>query len=223
MTELQDTAPSPGNNSGSPRPFVVGIAGGTCSGKTTVAERLAERIGPDHLSLIRLDSYYVNRPHEPLEARAAADYDHPDAFDWDLLNLHLDELLSGSPVEVPVYDYVQHLRSPAVFTVTATPIIVIEGILVLHDQRLRDLFDLKVFVHADADLRLIRRMARDVAERGRSIESIVDQYLTTVRPSHELFVEPSRRFADVILPEGGHNDAALYVLLARIRELANIR
>lgn len=224
MTELHDAHQALGApTAGAGRPFVVGIAGGTCSGKTTVAERLATIIGPEYLSLIRLDSYYVNRPDAALEVRASADYDHPDAFDWNLLDRHLDALLSGSAIEVPVYDYVQHLRSAAALTVRSTPIVVVEGILVLHDQRLRDRFDLKVFVHADADLRLIRRMYRDVAERGRTIESIVDQYLATVRPSHELFVEPSRRHADVILPEGGHNDAALFVLLARIRELANLR
>lgn len=200
-------------------PFMVGVAGGTCSGKTTVVERLAELIGPEHLSLIRLDSYYVNRPDLPLDTRAAADYDHPDAFDWQLLDAHLNTLAAGTGVDVPIYDYVQHLRTSDAIHVEPTPVVIVEGILVLHDKRLRDRCGLKVFVDADADLRLIRRLRRDVAERGRTIESIVDQYLATVRPSHEQFVEPSKQHADLILPEGGLNDPALQVLLARVREL----
>lgn len=209
-----ETAPKPA--------FIMGVAGGTCSGKTTVAERLAGLIGPDHLSLIRLDSYYVTRPHLPIEERAAADYDHPSAFDWDLLDQHLDALLAGNAIDVPVYDYTAHLRTDDVVTITPTPIVVVEGILVLHDVRLRERFDLKVFVDADADLRLIRRLRRDVAERGRTIDSIIEQYLATVRPSHDQFIEPSKHHADVIFPEGGLNDRALQVLLARVRELAAI-
>lgn len=203
-------------------PFVVGVAGGTCSGKTTVAERLAELVGPEHLSLIRLDSYYVDRADQPIEVRAAANYDHPDAFDWDLLDEHLDALLNGGTIEVPVYDYTQHLRSSETIRVQTTRIVVVEGILVLYESRLRDRFDLKVYVDTDADLRLIRRLRRDVAERGRTIDSIVDQYTDTVRPSHELFVEPSKRHADVIFPEGGMNDPALHVLLARVREMLSL-
>lgn len=203
------------------RPYLIGVAGGSNSGKTTIAERLAELIGGEHLSLIRLDSYYISRSDQPIEERAAANYDHPDAFDWELLNDHLAALTAGGTVDVPVYDYTIHDRSDRVDSVTAAKVIVVEGILVLWEPRLRERFDLKIFVDTPADLRIIRRLRRDVAERGRTTESILDQYLTTVRPSHELFIEPSKRYADVIVPEGGLNRPALEVLLARVRELAN--
>lgn len=203
------------------RPYLIGVAGGSNSGKTTIAERLAELIGSEHLSLIRLDSYYISRSDQPIEERAAANYDHPDAFDWELLNDHLAALTAGGTVDVPVYDYTIHDRSDRVDAVTAARVIVVEGILVLWEPRLRERFDLKIFVDTPADLRIIRRLRRDVAERGRTPESILDQYLTTVRPSHELFIEPSKRYADVIVPEGGLNRPALEVLLARVRELAN--
>lgn len=201
------------------RPFLIGVAGGTCSGKTTVSERLAELAGEEHLALIKLDSYYVARDDQPIAERAAANYDHPDAFDWRLLNDHLAALSAGASVPVPVYDYTNHTRSGDVRLVHPARIVVVEGILVLYDTMLRDRFDLKVYVDTDADLRLIRRLERDVVERGRTTESIIDQYLTTVRPSHEQFVEPSKRHADVIFPQGGRNEPALEVLLARVREL----
>lgn len=201
------------------RPFVIGVAGGTCSGKTTVAERLVESIGDEHLALIRQDAYYIERSHQPLEERAAANYDHPDAFDWNLMTQQLGKLLEGETVPVPVYDYAAHDRSSDVQWVGPAPIIVFEGILALFDGELRDLFDLKIFVDTDADIRLTRRLQRDVTQRGRTYESILKQYLTTVRPSHEQFIEPSKRHADVIFPEGGHNDAALDVLVSRVRQL----
>ncbi len=203
------------------RPYLIGVAGGSNSGKTTIATRLAELIGSDQLSLIKLDSYYVERSDEPLEVRAAANYDHPDAFDWDLLNDHLAALTAGASVEIPVYDYAIHDRSDRCDIVHPSPVVVVEGILVLWEPRLRERFDLKIFVDTPADLRIIRRLRRDVAERGRTPESILDQYLTTVRPSHERFIEPSKRYADVIVPEGGLNRPALEVLLARVRELVN--
>lgn len=180
-------------------------------------------MGVEHLSLIKLDSYYAERAGEPLEVRAAANYDHPDAFDWDLMNDHLAALTAGASIQVPIYDYATHGRSDRFETVNATKVIVIEGILVLWEPRLRERFDLKIFVDTPPDLRIIRRLRRDVAERGRTAESILDQYLATVRPSHELFIEPSKRWADVIVPEGGLNRPALEVLLARVRELANER
>ena len=201
------------------RPFLIGVAGGTCSGKTTISEKLAELAGDENVSLIKLDSYYVARTHQALEERALSNYDHPDAFDWALLNDHLAALAAGATVPVPVYDYAQHTRSADVRMVRPSRIVVVEGILVLYDPPLRDRFDLKVFVDTDADIRLIRRLARDVAERGRTPESIVAQYLATVRPSHEQFIEPSKRHADVIIPHGGMNVPALDVLLARVREL----
>jgi uridine kinase len=201
------------------RPFLIGVAGGTCSGKTTISEKLAELAGDENVSLIKLDSYYVARTHQALEERALSNYDHPDAFDWALLNDHLAALAAGATVPVPVYDYAMHTRSAEVRMVRPSRIVVVEGILVLYDPPLRERFDLKVFVDTDADIRLIRRLARDVAERGRTPESIVAQYLATVRPSHEQFIEPSKRHADVIFPQGGLNEPALDVLRARVREL----
>ena len=203
------------------RPFLIGVAGGSNSGKTTIAHRLAETMPADQLSLIQLDSYYVSRSHQSIEERAAANYDHPDAFDWSLLDQHLADLSDGRPVEVPIYDYATHDRSGRFEVVLPARVVVVEGILVLWEPRLRARFDLKLFVDTPADLRVIRRLRRDVAERGRSPESIVAQYLETVRPSHEQFIEPSKRHADMIVPEGGLNRPAIDVLLARVRELAN--
>jgi uridine kinase len=202
-----------------PKPFLIGVAGGTCSGKTTVSERLAELAGDEHLALIKLDSYYVDRADQPMEQRVTANYDHPDAFDWALLNDHIAALAAGATVPVPIYDYVNHCRSGEVRPVRPARIVVVEGILVLYEPRLRERFDLKVYVDTDADLRFIRRLQRDVVERGRTPDSIVAQYLATVRPSHETFIEPSKRYADVIFPQGGLNEPALDVLLARVREL----
>ena len=202
------------------RPFLIGVAGGSSSGKTTVAERLAELAGERHLALIKLDSYYVDLGDRPLADRIVFNYDHPDAFDWPLLNDHLAALSAGAPVPVPVYDYVQFNRSGTVRLVQPARIVVVEGILVLWEPALRERFDLKIFLDTDADLRLIRRLRRDVEERGRSTESVIEQYLATVRPAHEQFIEPSKRYADVIIPEGGLNRPALDVLLARVRELA---
>lgn len=202
------------------RPYLIGVAGGSNSGKTTFSERLAAMMGSDEIALIKLDSYYIDRHDEPLEDRAAANYDHPDAFDWQLLNDHLAALSAGGSVEVPIYDYTIHDRSDRSTIVRASKVVIVEGILVLWEPQLRERFDLKIFVDTPADLRVIRRLRRDVAERGRTPESILDQYLDTVRPSHELFIEPSKRFADVIVPEGGLNRPALEMLLARVRELA---
>jgi uridine kinase len=202
------------------RPFLIGVAGGSSSGKTTVAERLAELAGDVRLALIKLDSYYVDLSDRPLAERETFDFDHPDAFDWPLLNDHLAALAAGAAVPIPVYDYVQYNRSGEVRIVRPSGIVVVEGILVLWEPALRERFDLKVFVDTDADIRLIRRIRRDADERGRSTESVIEQYLTTVRPAHEQFIEPSKRYADVIIPQGGLNRPALDVLLARVRELA---
>ncbi len=200
---------------------MIGVAGGSSSGKTTVSERLVELTGPSHLSRIELDSYYLDRSDEPLEERAKANYDHPEAFDWALLNDHLAALANGASVPVPVYDYAQHNRSGNVREVEPKRIIVVDGILVLWDRQLRDRFDLKIYVDTDADIRVIRRLRRDVADRGRTVQSVIDQYLETVKPSHDRFIEPSKRFADVIIPEGGLNRPAIEVLLARVRELTS--
>lgn len=201
------------------RPFIIGVAGGSSSGKTTISERLVELTGPEHVSLIELDSYYLDRSDEPPEERRALNYDHPDAFDWPLLNDHLAALANGASVPVPIYDYADDNRSGDVRIVEPARIIVVDGILVLWDRALRERFDLKIFVDTGADVRLIRRLRRDMAERGRSADSVIDQYLSTVKPAHERFIEPSKRYADVIIPEGGLNRPAIEVLLARVREL----
>ena len=203
----------------SQRPFIIGIAGGSSSGKTTVTERLVTLTGEDHLSLIELDSYYLDLGDAPIEERRLVNYDHPDAFDWALLNDHVAALVNGASVPVPIYDYTEHRRSDRVRLVEPRRIIVVDGILVLWERALRERFDLKIFVDTAADIRLIRRLRRDVAERGRTSEFVIEQYLATVRPAHERFIEPSKRYADVIIPEGGLNRPALEVLLARVREL----
>lgn len=216
MTVRSDpSAPEPPS-----RPYVIGVAGGTSSGKTTVAERLAALAGADHLALIQLDSYYADRPDEDLETRAKANYDHPDAFDWPLLCEHLDALRAGQAVATPIYDFATYARRDATELVHPSDIIVVEGILVLWEPELRRRFDLKIYVDTDADIRLIRRLQRDVDERGRTPKTVIEQYLATVRPSHEQFIEPSKRYADVILPKGGLNRPALDVLVARVRELS---
>jgi uridine kinase len=201
------------------RPFLIGVAGGSGSGKTTVAERLAGLIGEPSLALLRLDAYYCDSGHLPFEERAAINYDHPDAFDWELLVEHVDALASGEAVEVPVYDFATYERSGERTRLAPARVVVVEGILVLYEPELRERFDLRVFVDTDADVRFIRRLERDVAERERSLRSVIDQYLGTVRPSHEQFIEPSKRHADVIIPHGGLNVPALDVLVARVREL----
>lgn len=201
------------------KPFLLGVAGGSGSGKTTVAERLAGLIGGTDLALVRLDAYYRDRNHLPFEERAAINYDHPDAFDWPLLLDHVQALLDGLEVQVPVYDFATYERLPERATLRPARVVVVEGILVLYEPELRERFDLRVFVDTDADVRFIRRLERDVAERERSPESVIEQYLATVRPSHEQFIEPSKRYADVIVPHGGMNAPALDVLLARVREL----
>lgn len=204
---------------GPSRPFVVGVAGGTGSGKTTVAERLAVLMGRGSLSLVKLDAYYRDRSSLPFEDRVGIDYDHPDAFDWPLLLGHLRALVDGLAVESPVYDFAQHVRSPDTTRIESARIVVVEGILVLYEEELRNMFDLRVFVDTDADVRLLRRIQRDVADRGRTIDSVMAQYLATVRPGHLQFVEPSKRYADVIIPHGGMNEPGVDVLLARVREL----
>jgi len=198
---------------------MIGVAGGSSSGKTTIVERLVELIGEEHLSRIELDSYYLDAGNEPLAERKKVNYDHPDAFDWPLLNDHIAALANGASVPVPTYDYTLYNRTGDTRMVAPAQVVVVDGILVLWDQALRDRFDLKIFIDTAADIRLIRRLQRDVAERGRTTDSVIEQYLDTVRPAHERFVEPSKRHADVIIPEGGLNHPAIEMLLARVREL----
>ncbi len=200
-------------------PFVIGVAGGSGSGKSTVADRVIGLAGHERVAVLALDSYYQDRDDLDLDGRAALNYDHPDAFDWLLMAEHLGALRAGFAVNVPVYDFADHRRSDATTHVRPAPIVVVEGLLILWEPSLRALMDLRVFVDTDADIRFIRRLQRDMDERGRSLNSVVGQYLETVRPAHEQFIEPSKRYADVIIPHGGKNQPALDMLLARIAQI----
>lgn len=200
-------------------PFIIGVAGGTGSGKTTVTERVIETVGEGSVAILAQDWYYRDQAHLPPEERAQTNYDHPDAFDWSLLLAQLRALRDGEPIYAPLYDFTKDTRAGSTVAVLPAPIIVVEGILVLYEPALRDLMDLKVFVDADADVRFIRRLERDVRERGRTPESVIHQYLENVRPSHLSFVEPTKRYADVIIPHGGMNAPALDMLAARIRDI----
>lgn len=199
--------------------LIIGVAGGTASGKTTVVQAILDRVGRERIAHIQHDSYYKDLSHLPLEERRKFNFDHPDALDTPLLIQHLQELRQGHSVEVPEYDFATYCRLPRTRTVHPCPVVIVEGILILAEPALRELIDLKIYVDTDADLRLIRRITRDIAERGRTIESVIEQYLATVRPMHLEFVEPSKRYADVIIPLGGHNVAALELVTARILTL----
>lgn len=196
--------------------LIIGITGGTGSGKSTVAEALQRELGSSNVALISQDSYYADLADLPFEERAKRNYDHPDAFENSLLIKHLDQIRKGKTIEVPVYDFSQHARTSKKIPVTPHPVIVVEGILILAEPALRNTFDIKVYVDTDADTRVIRRITRDIKERGRSLDSVCDQYLTTVKPMHEAFIEPSKRYADIIIPVGGHNTVALSLLVSRI-------
>jgi uridine kinase len=211
--------PSSGGSGFRGKPFVIGVSGGTGSGKSTVADRVISAAGHQRVAVVALDSYYKNHGHLSVEERAGVNYDHPDAFDWELIRAQLEALVAGESVDVPVYDFATHSRSGKTMTVNAAPIVIVEGILVLWDAPLRNCMDLKVFVDADADVRFIRRLQRDMRERGRTSDSVIAQYLETVRPAHLSFIEPSKRYADVIIPRGGHNEPALDMLTARIASL----
>ena len=194
--------------------IIIGIAGGTGSGKTTLTDHLARRFGAD-VSVVHHDNYY-KRQEAPYEIRCLQNYDHPDAFDTDLMIEHLKALKAGQAVECPVYSYSDHNRTDETVTIQPTKVVIVEGILIFADKALRDLLDIKIFVETDADVRILRRALRDVEERGRSMQSVVQQYLTTVKPMHEQFVEPSRKFADIVVLEGGHNVVALDMIIQRI-------
>ncbi|MFL5613732.1 MAG: uridine kinase [Gemmatimonadaceae bacterium] len=198
------------------KPLIIGIAGGTGSGKSTVARNVAQALSTSSVAFIDMDAYYRNFTHVPLEERRQINWDHPDAFDWELLLAQLEALVSGRAIDKPVYDFVTHTRSETTIRIPAAHVVVIDGILLFVDPSVRDLCDVKVFVDADADIRLIRRIRRDVAKRGRSLDDVIDQYLTTVQPMHLQFVEPSKRYADVIVPRGGHNPVAIEMIVAKI-------
>jgi uridine kinase len=205
---------------GSATPFVIGVAGGSGSGKTTVVRRIVESIGDDRVSLLEHDRYYRDRLDLRLEERAALNYDHPDSLETDLLVQHVNELRAGRRVAVPSYDFARYQRQQTSVTLEPRRAIIVEGILIFTDPALRKLMDVKVFVDADDDTRFIRRLQRDISERGRTVNSVIDQYLSTVKPMHLEFVEPSKRYADVIIPLGGHNTVAIDMLLTLIRSLA---
>jgi len=202
-------------------PLVLGIAGGTGSGKTTVSNAIVERVGPHHLALLAHDAYYRDLSNLPITERVKINFDHPNSLETELLIQHIKQLRRGEAVEIPVYDFKTHSRTTHTIHLEPCPIIIVEGILIFTEPELRKLFDIKVFVDTDADIRFIRRLERDINERGRSSASVIHQYLSTVRPMHMEFVEPSRRFADIIVPEGGLNIVALDMIVARIQSLLN--
>jgi len=201
------------------RPIIIGVAGGTGSGKTTVSQAILDRVGRDKIAYIQHDSYYKDRSHLPPAERVKINFDHPDALETELLVQHLKELRERDPVEVPVYDFTTHTRTSQRQWVEPRRVILVEGILIFADDALRDMMDVKIYVDTDADIRFIRRLERDITERGRSMSSVIDQYLATVRPMHLEFVEPSKRYADVIIPEGGFNPVALDMVVARIEAM----
>jgi uridine kinase len=196
---------------------VIGVAGGSGSGKTTVVRRIVEALGGRQVAVLEHDRYYRDRADLRFEERAALNYDHPNSLDTDLLVEHVRALREGRPIEAPTYDFALHARRRETDTIRPQPAIIVEGILILTDAPLRALMDVKIFVDADSDARFIRRLQRDVSERGRTVESVIDQYLSTVKPMHMEFVEPSKRYADIIVPEGGHNNVAIDVLLRMLR------
>lgn len=200
-----------------PPPFVIGVAGGTGSGKTTVSKRIRAMVGSEHLAYIQHDSYYHDMSHLPAEERARLNFDHPDSLDTALMIRHLRQLIAGEPAHVPIYDFATHTRCPETETVQPARIVLLEGILIFTEKELRELMDMRIFVDTAADLRFIRRLYRDIAERGRSVESVIEQYLATVRPMHMEFVEPSKRYADIIVPQGGHNRVAMEMIVSRIQ------
>jgi uridine kinase len=199
------------------KPLIIGIAGGSGSGKSTVAHSIARELADASVALIDMDAYYRNLTHLTLDERRRVNWDHPDAFDWELLIDQLAQLGRGEAIEKPSYDFVTHTRHEDTRRVPAADVVVIDGILLFADERVRDLADIKVFVDAEPDTRLVRRILRDTTSRGRPLEEILDQYVTTVQPMHLQFVEPTKRYADVIVPRGGHNQVAIEMIVARIR------
>ncbi len=201
------------------KPVLIGVAGGSGSGKTTVSRVILHSVGSDRIAYIQHDAYYRDRSDMPLAQRARVNYDHPDSLETDLMVVQLKQLREGHAVELPVYDFAQHVRARETRRVEPCPVILVEGILIFVDAALRKMFDIKIFVDTDSDVRLMRRLSRDIAERGRTVESVLAQYQETVRPMHLEFVEPSKRYADVIIPEGGFNQIAIDMVIARINAM----
>ncbi|MDN3018631.1 uridine kinase [Paenibacillus sp. BSR1-1] len=201
------------------KPVVIGVTGGSGSGKTSVTKAIYESFKGHSILMLEQDYYYKDQSELPFEERLKTNYDHPLAFDNDLLIAHIEKLLRFEPVDKPVYDYSQHTRSEKVIPVEPKDVIILEGILVLEDERLRNLMDIKLYVDTDADLRIIRRLQRDIQERGRTLDSVIDQYVNVVRPMHNQFIEPTKRYADVIIPEGGHNHVAIDLMVTKIQTI----
>ena len=198
--------------------LIVGIAGGTGSGKTTVVRKIIERLPKDEVAVLSQDSYYKDNSHLPLEERRKLNFDHPNAIEFDLLVSHLQMLKEGKAIHQPIYSYITSTRSSETILVKPRDVIIVEGILVLTNKELRDMFDIKVFVYADADDRLIRVIRRDIRERGRDVEQVLKRYIATVKPMHEQFIEPSKKYADIIVPEGGNNEVAINMLASIIEK-----
>lgn len=203
------------------RPVIIAICGGTGSGKTTVAREILKSLPETSVSIIHQDAYYKKQDNKSLDERTKTNYDHPFAFDTDLLLTHLDNLLNGQDVDMPIYDFENHNRSSETKKIFSREIIILEGILILEDERLRNLMDIKIFVDTDTDVRIIRRITRDINERGRSLDSVIEQYLSTVKPAHEQFIEPSKKYADIIIPEGGYNTVAIDIMVGKINTILN--
>lgn len=200
-------------------PVTIGVAGGTGSGKTTISNHLLERVGSKHIAYLPHDAYYKDLSDMPEDDRGSRNFDHPDSLDTPTLIENIKQLQQWQPTHIPIYDFTRHVRTNQTLEISPQPIILVEGILIFSEPELRDLFDIKIFVDTDADIRFIRRLKRDIAERGRTADSVIDQYLNTVRPMHLKFVEPSKRYADVIIPEGGFNFVAIDMIADRIRSM----
>lgn len=203
------------------KPILIGIAGGTGSGKSTVANEIYNALPKESIAKIEQDSYYKDQSALSYEERITTNYDHPDAFDTELLISHLEDLINGKSIEKPIYDFEKHNRAPATVKVDSKEIIILEGFMILVEPRIREMLDIKLFVDTDADVRIMRRLQRDIKERGRTIDSVVNQYLNVVRPMHLQFVEPTKRYADLIIPEGGYNKVAIDIMVVKVNEIVN--